>query len=131
VIRGIAWLVLLCACRMYWTWASRGNVSTDCGREEYVPAVLAKDRCFTGMLVSPRSVAPYLNSLLYTAFFAGALSRWLDLFFSMVDATPARSLSRHQDHILAGEVPSASRREIRPFPTKPGKVGLPYGFAAL
>jgi hypothetical protein len=35
-------LVLLCACRMYWTGASRGNVSTDCGREEYVPAVLAQ-----------------------------------------------------------------------------------------
>src|SRR5262249_41113333 len=83
VIAGIALLALLCACRMYWTWASWGNVSIDCGREVYVPAMLAQGQVlYRDVWYHYGPAAPYLNSLLFrifgvhlqVAFFAGALS---------------------------------------------------------
>src|SRR5882724_5253637 len=37
-------LVLFWAARMYATWATWGNLSVDCGREMYVPAMLAEGK---------------------------------------------------------------------------------------
>jgi hypothetical protein len=75
---------------MYSTWAAWGELTADCGREMYVPAVLAEGKVLyrdVWYLYGP--VAPYLNSLLFRLFgvnlnvlyWAGSLSALGSAFF--------------------------------------------------
>jgi hypothetical protein len=83
VLAGAMLLTALCACRMYWSWATWGDVSIDCGREVYLPAVLRQGQVlYRDVWYHYGPAAPYFNSLLfrtfgihlYVAYFAGALS---------------------------------------------------------
>jgi len=62
-------LLLFWALRMYFTWATWGNLSIDSGREMYVPSVLLKGKMLyrdVWYLYGP--VAPYFNGELYRWF---------------------------------------------------------------
>ncbi len=62
-------LVGLWALRFYMTWATWGDLTIDCGRELYVPSVLAQGRTLyrdIWYLYGP--AAPYLNSYLFRLF---------------------------------------------------------------
>ena len=71
---GAAWgallaLVLLWAVRLYSTWATWGNLSVDCGREMYVPAMLAGGKMlYRDVWYGYAPLAPYLNSYLFRMF---------------------------------------------------------------
>jgi hypothetical protein len=82
-IGGVTLLLALCAYRMYSTWATWGDVSIDCGREVYVPAVLRQGQMlYRDLWYHYGPAAPYFNSLLFrifgihlnVAYFAGAFS---------------------------------------------------------
>src|SRR6266849_6713099 len=65
----ISLLVALWALQMYSTWATWGNLSIDCGREAYVPAMLAQGKTLyrdVWYLYGP--AAPYFNSSLFRLF---------------------------------------------------------------
>jgi len=83
ITAGVALLTLICALRMYWTWATWGDVSIDCGRELYVPAVLRQGQMlYRDVWYHYGPAAPYFNSVLFrifgmhmaVAYFAGALA---------------------------------------------------------
>jgi hypothetical protein len=62
-------LVLLWAARMYATWATWGNLSVDCGREMYVPAMLAGGKMlYRDVWYGYAPLAPYVNSVLFRLF---------------------------------------------------------------
>jgi hypothetical protein len=68
-IAALAVLVAYWGVWFYATWASWGNVSIDCGREMYVPSVLAEGKTLyrdVWYLYGP--AAPYFNSWLYRLF---------------------------------------------------------------
>jgi len=68
-LSGLLALVAIWAAWFYGTWAHWGNVTTDCGREMYVPSVLAQGKMLyrdVWYLYGP--VAPYLNSYLFRIF---------------------------------------------------------------
>ena len=76
-------LVSLWALRVYLTWATWGNLSIDCGREMYVPAVLAQGKTlYKDVWFGYMPAAPYINATLYrmfgisltTLYWAGCLS---------------------------------------------------------
>jgi len=79
-------LFVLWAIRLYVTWATWGNLSIDCGREMYVPAILAQGKTlYKDVWFGYMPAAPYLNALLYkvfgtsltTLYWAGSLSALL------------------------------------------------------
>jgi hypothetical protein len=62
-------LAALWGLKVYATWAAWGDLTVDCGREMYVPAVLAQGRVLyrdVWFLYGP--AAPYFNSWLYRLF---------------------------------------------------------------
>ena len=79
----LAALAALWASLMYSTWATWGNLTVDCGREMYVPAVLSEGKTLyrdVWYLYGP--AAPYVNSFLFrllgvrlnVLYWAGSLS---------------------------------------------------------
>src|SRR3972149_2965632 len=65
----LATLVIVWAARMYGTWATWGHLTIDCGREMYVPAVLAEGKTLYRDVWYPYNpLAPYLNSFLFQLF---------------------------------------------------------------
>jgi len=65
----LATLAVLWGWRLYATWATWGNLTVDCGREMYVPAVLAEGKTLYRDVYYPYlPAAPYLNSVLFRAF---------------------------------------------------------------
>ena len=62
-------LVILWAARMYTTWATWGSLTTDCGREMYVPALLSQGKMLYRDVFYPYTpAAPYFNSYLFRMF---------------------------------------------------------------
>lgn len=62
-------LTALWGWRVYSTWAAWGNLTVDCGREMYVPALLAEGKTLYRDVYYPYlPAAPYLNSLLFRMF---------------------------------------------------------------
>jgi hypothetical protein len=62
-------LAALWAVRLYTTWATWGSLTVDCGREMYVPAMLAEGKMLYRDLWYPHGpLAPYLNSVLFSWF---------------------------------------------------------------
>jgi hypothetical protein len=62
-------ILLIWLWRMYSTWATWGSPSVDCGREVYVPAMLAKGRTlYKDIYYLYFPAAPYFNSFLYRLF---------------------------------------------------------------
>jgi hypothetical protein len=62
-------LVALWALRMYTTWETWGDLSIDCGREMYVPAMLAQGKTlYRDVWFGYMPAAPYFNSLLFRLF---------------------------------------------------------------
>ena len=62
-------LTALWGWRVYATWATWGNLTVDCGREMYVPALLAEGKTLYRDVYYPYlPAAPYLNSVLFRAF---------------------------------------------------------------
>lgn len=62
-------LVVIWAAWVYGTWADWGSVTVDCGREMYVPSLLAQGKVLyrdVWYLYSP--LAPYLNAVLFRMF---------------------------------------------------------------
>jgi hypothetical protein len=65
----LAVIVAIWAARVYTTWETWGSLTIDCGREMYVPAVLAQGKTlYRDVWYMYGPVAPYLNSLLYRLF---------------------------------------------------------------
>jgi hypothetical protein len=65
----LAAIVFIWATRFYTTWATWGSLTIDCGREMYVPAVLAQGKMlYRDVWYMYGPVAPYLNSFLYRIF---------------------------------------------------------------
>jgi hypothetical protein len=76
-------LVVIWAAWFIGTWGNWGNLTADCGREMYVPAVLAEGRTlYRDVWYNFGPAAPYFNSVLYrifgvnltTLYWAGSLS---------------------------------------------------------
>jgi hypothetical protein len=68
-VAALAVLIVVWAVRMQATWATWGNLTIDCGREMYVPAVLAESKTLyrdVWYLYGP--AAPYFNSWLFRLF---------------------------------------------------------------
>jgi hypothetical protein len=65
----VSLLVALWAFQMYSTWATWGNLSIDCGREAYVPAMLAQGKTlYRDVWYVYGPAAPYFNSSLFRLF---------------------------------------------------------------
>jgi hypothetical protein len=86
----LAVLVALWALLMYLTWTRWGELTADCGREMYVPAVLSEGKMlYRDVWFLNGPVAPYFNSLLFRIFginlnilyWAGSLSALGSAFF--------------------------------------------------
>lgn len=114
------------------TWAGWGDVTIDCGREMYVPSVLAQGKTLykdIWYLYGP--AAPYLNSLLfrlfgvhlYVLYWAGALSALGSAVFLFL--TGARLVS-----IAAGFV-AAVVVVLQSFVPGISCFPLPYSYAAV
>ena len=66
---GLVALLVLWAVRFYATWATWGSLTIDCGREVYVPAMLAEGKTLYRDLWYPYPpLAPYFNSYLFRWF---------------------------------------------------------------
>src|SRR5579872_1070527 len=62
-------LALLWSARAYSTWGAWGDLTVDCGREMYVPAVLAQGKTlYKDVYYNYAPAAPYLNSFLFRLF---------------------------------------------------------------
>src|ERR1700747_3107722 len=62
-------ILLIWLLRMYSTWATWGSPTIDCGREVYVPAMLAKGRTlYKDIYYLYFPAAPYFNSFLFRLF---------------------------------------------------------------
>ena len=62
-------LVVLWLFLAWWSWAHWGSPTVDCGREAYVPSVLAQGKTLYKDVWYPYGpAAPYLNSLLFRLF---------------------------------------------------------------
>lgn len=97
IFGGIALLTVIAVLRMYWTWATWGNLSIDSGHETYVPAVLAQGKMlYRDLWYHYGPIAPYVNSYLFRIFgvhlnvlyFAGssaALGSAIFLFLSGIE----------------------------------------------
>jgi hypothetical protein len=90
VIWGIVALLALGALRIYWTWATWGDLSIDAGHEMYVPAVLSEGKMlYRDVWFHYGPAAPYFNSLLFqifgrhllTLYVAGSLSALASAIF--------------------------------------------------
>jgi hypothetical protein len=68
-VAAMASLVLLWAARFYTTWATWGDLTVDCGREMYVPAMLAQGKMlYRDVWYGYFPLAPYLNAFLFRLF---------------------------------------------------------------
>jgi hypothetical protein len=66
---GLAALLVIWAVWMHGTWGSWGQLTTDCGREMYVPTVLSEGKTLYRDVWYPYGpLAPYLSSFLFKAF---------------------------------------------------------------
>lgn len=128
----LASLVAIWAAWMYGTWAHWGSLTVDCGREMYVPWVLAEGKMLyrdVWYLYGP--AAPYFNSWLFrlfgahlsTLYWAGSLSALLSAVFVYL---AAMELSSWLMGWGAGAVvlTQAFHASIFSFP-------LPYSFASV
>ena len=62
-------LALLWSARVHSTWGAWGDLTVDCGREMYVPAVLAQGKTlYKDVYYNYAPAAPYLNSFLFRLF---------------------------------------------------------------
>ena len=63
-VLGVLWALL-----MYSTWATWGELTADCGREMYVPAVLSEGKMlYRDVWFLNGPAAPYFNSVLFRLF---------------------------------------------------------------
>jgi hypothetical protein len=66
---GLAALIVIWAAWMHGTWGAWGQLTTDCGREMYVPSVLLEGKTLYRDAWYPYGpLAPYLNSFLFKEF---------------------------------------------------------------
>lgn len=66
---GLIALGVLWCLRVYTSWATWGNLSIDCGREMYVPAILEQGKTlYKDVWFAYMPAAPYLNAALYRIF---------------------------------------------------------------
>src|SRR5262245_65739213 len=66
---GVALIVLTCAIWIYWNWGTWGDLSTDCGREVYVSAVIKDGGTLYRDVWYPFGpIAPYVTAVLFRWF---------------------------------------------------------------
>jgi len=125
-------LVALWAIRFYMTWATWGDLTIDCGREMYVPTVLAQGSTLYRDIWYPYGpIAPYLNSFLFHLFGVRlSVLYWAGSLSALGSATFIFLCGRQLSSWIAGWTVGAVilfqafQRFIFCFP-------LPYSFASV
>jgi len=69
ILLGFLGLLVIFVWRIWASWATWGNLSIDCGREMYVPALLASGKTlYRDVWYLYHPAAPYINSVLFRLF---------------------------------------------------------------
>jgi len=125
-------LVLLWGVRFYTTWATWGNLSIDCGREMYVPAMLARGKMlYRDVWFGYLPAAAYLNATLFRVFGARLeVLYWAGSLAALTCAALVFLLGKRLNSPLAGWT-AAAVILLQSFQTWIFCFPLPYSFSSV
>jgi hypothetical protein len=131
-LAGLAALIVIWAAWFYGTWGAWGNLTIDCGREIYVPTVLAEGKTLyrdIWYLYGP--LAPYWNSLLFRVFGVHlAVLYWAGSLSALGCALLLYHVGMKLSAALAGWTAAAAVL-IQAFSPTLFSFPLPYSFATV